>query len=312
MAFKAAAYDTKLGYTAADDRQLAGILAQAGVSNSTALLVSAGSGFASSVAAGLALVQNSYQAQGGLYTVRNDAAVNAMHPNPDPANPRIDQVYVKVYDSADGGDSSDVVQALVLAGTPTAGATLSNLNGMASFTGINNYLLLSRVLVPAGAASAASFTYADARVLTAPAAGFASKLPGYEFGYDQITANVTVTSSNPAAADTIISCAAHTFDGSPVLAEFWTPGIQPPLSSDLTIALYEGGTQLTWLFQAQGAAGAIPTVFPGGGQYKFTPTAGSHTYTVGGFWAGSGNGRINAGAGGSGNSPPAFIRFTKV
>lgn len=167
MAFHASPYSQSQSYSAQEDRQLAAILLGAGVAGSADLLCSAGSGYNTNVAAGRGLISNSYQTQGGMYIVRNDAPVSVTHQLPDPSNPRIDQIYVKVFDSIDGGDSTDSVpQALILTGTPTAGANLTNLNGMATFTGINNYLLLSRVLVPAAAGSAAAFTYADARVVS--------------------------------------------------------------------------------------------------------------------------------------------------
>lgn len=169
MAFHVSPYSQNQSYPPQEDRQLANIFARPGVRSMTDLLASAGSGFNSNIAAGVGVLANTYQTQGGLYVVRNDAAVSTLHTLPDATNPRIDQVYVKVYDSVDGGDASDSIpQALVLAGTPTGGATLANQNGMATFpfSGINNYMRVAKVLVPAGAASAASFTYEDRRPKT--------------------------------------------------------------------------------------------------------------------------------------------------
>jgi len=171
MAFRPASYDTKLGYTSQDDRNVAGVFARQGVRTMTDLVASAGSGFTSAVAAGMAGVPNTFASQGGTYVVRNDGPVSVLHPNPDGTNPRVDTIIVKVYDSNDGGDASDAVLPIVVPGVATSGANLTNLTGLASLASYQNYIPVAYVLVPAGAASAASFTYLDRRPKSA---GFTS------------------------------------------------------------------------------------------------------------------------------------------
>lgn len=134
-------------------------------------------------------------------------------------------------------------------------------------------------------------------------------VPGYEFGYDQITGNVTVTSSTESAGTTIIACAPHSFDGEPVFAQFFTQ-LQPSSGSQVTCSLFEDATQITRLCEY--IPGTISsTQHPYTTSYRFTPTAGTHTYTVTAY-RGSSNGSIIAGSGGTGGEPPTFIRFIKV
>lgn len=136
-----------------------------------------------------------------------------------------------------------------------------------------------------------------------------TKMPGYEIGYDQITSNVTVsgTSGSPT---TVISCAAHTFDGAPAFAFFSAPIVGSAVNDSIVVVLFESTTALGVL--AQYSAGSGGANIPGAIGVRFTPTSGSHTYTVK-AWRVSANGTIFAGAGGSVSTYyPCFIRFTKA
>jgi hypothetical protein len=140
--------------------------------------------------------------------------------------------------------------------------------------------------------------------------------PGFEIGYDQITAPVTVSSTTEGTPTVIIACAAHTFDGGLVILEFFTPemkcasGVTNPF---ILANLYEGATDLGRLCDVGQNGSSIPqsTSAPGIGKFRFTPSAGSHTYTIGG-WVSGGSGSIAAGAGGAGVECPTYARFTKV
>ena len=131
--------------------------------------------------------------------------------------------------------------------------------------------------------------------------------PGYEFGYDQITTNVTVSSTTEASGNTVISCAAHTFDGAPVVAEFFTPRVECGSTGFVIVCLFEGATELGQLAVHNTTSGSAS----GRGSLRFTPTAGSHTYTVTAFRVNN-NGTIHAGSGGTAAVVPTYIRFTKV
>lgn len=140
--------------------------------------------------------------------------------------------------------------------------------------------------------------------------------PGYEVGYDEVTSSVTVSGATEASGTTVISCGAHTFDGSAVVAEFFCGGAIPGAGDFIIVSLFEGGTQIGRLALAQSGQTttivsiqntSIPTI----GKLRFTPSAASHTYTVTAI-KGTNNGTLLAGAGGTGTIVPMYIRFTKV
>lgn len=87
---------------------------------------------------------------GGLYYAENDASVNLPISASNPTNPRIDQIIAQVQDAAYTG-STNSAQLAVLTGTATAGASLTNLVGLASVPASS--LVLAYVLVPANATS---------------------------------------------------------------------------------------------------------------------------------------------------------------
>jgi len=140
---------------------------------------------------------------------------------------------------------------------------------------------------------------------------------GSEIGYDQITTAVDVASTTQATGTTIISCAAHTFDGSPVICEFFSERVITGSDSQrfVVVSLFEGATQITQLayIRNQAAANGSSAHVCTYAKYRFTPTAGSHTYTITAYADNlTGTPSIQAGAGGSATQAPAFVRFTKV
>jgi hypothetical protein len=139
-------------------------------------------------------------------------------------------------------------------------------------------------------------------------------LAGYEIGYDQITASVPVTGTTEAGATTVITCAAHTFDGAAVMVEFFCWAVNTPAvnGGNILVGLFESGTLINRLgfLQSQSASNAGVSILGG---FRFTPSAGAHSYVVK-SWASATTGtpQIFAGAGGSGNQSPAWVRFTKA
>lgn len=135
-----------------------------------------------------------------------------------------------------------------------------------------------------------------------------------EIGYDQITANVGVTSTTSATPTTIIAGSAHTFEGQPVVAEFFTPlAITPAVASGfLLIGLYESAVLIAQMAQLITTAGAVMQSSLTG-RFRFTPSAGSHTYSIG-AWVSSTTGgpTIVAGSGTGGAYTPSYLRFTRA
>jgi hypothetical protein len=136
--------------------------------------------------------------------------------------------------------------------------------------------------------------------------------PGYEWSYNQITSNVSITGNVEGSANTVITCSAVTFDGAPVVVEFFTSRFdaQATAGTSLVVLLQEGATVIGRLAVATNPASAswaIPLCL----KYRFTPTAASHTYSITAFTT-TGSATVEAGSGGSGQQLPAYVRITKA
>lgn len=130
------------------------------------LVCVAGSGLATNVASGRTRLRPSQSGvYKGVYEVWNDSTFAITHAAGG-ANPRIDSIVARINDIDDLGNSTTSGQLDVLAGTATSGATLDNRSGAA--TPSANEQVLYDVLVPAAAASSASFTYRDRRAYANP------------------------------------------------------------------------------------------------------------------------------------------------
>lgn len=134
-----------------------------------------------------------------------------------------------------------------------------------------------------------------------------------EIGYDQITADVTVTGASDPASTMVIPGSAHTFDGAPVIAEFFCSMVETfaAVNGLVIVSLFEGATQITRLALVNNVATGGGLALPVCARYRFTPSAGAHTYSVKAMQV-NGNGTIHAGTGGAAGQPPAYLRFTKV
>ena len=138
------------------------------------------------------------------------------------------------------------------------------------------------------------------------------KAPGFEWAYNEITSNAAIAANSEGTANTVVAASAVTFDGAPVLVEFFTSraDCQNTLGAALVVLLQEGATvlgRLALVLNPAAQAFAVPIL----AHYRFTPTAAAHTYTVTAYTT-SGSATIEAAGGGSGAQMPAFIRITKV
>ena len=140
-----------------------------------------------------------------------------------------------------------------------------------------------------------------------------AKWSGQEITYEEIVADVTISATVEASADTIISTDSIEYDGNPILIEFFAPRVTP-FDSDtalVAITLWQDTTDMgrIWLSATVAAMNAGPS-----GVYaarRLTPSKGPHVYSVRGFRT-VGSGVVNAGGGGAGNHIPAFIRITRA
>lgn len=139
--------------------------------------------------------------------------------------------------------------------------------------------------------------------------------PGYEINYTQITASVNIVSTTESTGTTVFSPGAITFDGGPVLLTFFSPnvGSVSVTGDNFIISLFESTTQIARLAQFSPGTTTAQMEQALSAFYRFTPTAGSHTYTITAFvTATTGTPNVGAGTPGTGAYTPAFIRFTKV
>jgi len=124
----------------------------------------------------------------------------------------------------------------------------------------------------------------------------------------------SITQTAEASAETIVTATEVTFDGStPVLIEFFAPQARPDaaVNRQLNVWLYDGSSSI-------GRMGIM--TYPGGTGHvyvplhlvrRLTPSAAAHTYSVRATVSG-GTGQITAGAGGSGNAMPIYIRVSRA
>lgn len=132
-----------------------------------------------------------------------------------------------------------------------------------------------------------------------------------ELGYSQITSNVTVTSA-VSTGDSVIPPLTVVCDGGPILVEFFCSAARPhnALSANLAISLYYDGAEK---HRYWGSSTNTATGYPDQPvhlQYRMTPTAGSHTFSVR-AGVSTGTGVIYADSATSG-AAPAFLRVSKI
>lgn len=123
--------------------------------------------------------------------------------------------------------------------------------------------------------------------------------------YAQITSDVTVTGSSAGSPTTCITGNAVTYAAVLHKIEVYTPSVLATVNQQVHI--WVDSTDLGKVFQVASASGTY--VFPGYGVYFYTPSAGSHTFSVR-AWRSSGTASFSAGAGGANVSLPAFLRIT--
>ncbi len=131
-------------------------------------------------------------------------------------------------------------------------------------------------------------------------------LPGYEVAFVQSTTAVTVTATVEASSDTILTLSAATYAAVPHIFQFSWPSLQLAGTGTqaVIVSLFDGSTQVCRIWQwNEGTIG-----YWGGqtAQVRYTPTAGTHTFSVRGFRAGGASHTYQAG------SPPAAGVFAPI
>lgn len=137
---------------------------------------------------------------------------------------------------------------------------------------------------------------------------------GYRFTYDELTSNVVVSATTEAAATTVKTATAVTFDGlTTVRVEFFAPYVDVAANAggnNVRFVLYDGSSSIGLL----GLSGSGQTAVLDGPVMlgrELTPSAAAHTYSVRAFRTNA-NSTVTGGAGASGNDVPGYIKITKV
>ncbi len=135
-----------------------------------------------------------------------------------------------------------------------------------------------------------------------------------ELAYAEITAIVDLTATSEGGANVIVTAPAITCDGATtIIVEFFSPCYSPGAGDGRYsgLLLYDNGVLLGWLGQTQNDGSTA------GGQVgnavevkrRFTPSAGSHVFSVRAF-SNAGGGKIYSGPGGAGTYLPSYIRIS--
>lgn len=123
-----------------------------------------------------------------------------------------------------------------------------------------------------------------------------------ELAYQQFTSNVSITATTEATATTVVTAAAITADGSSsYLIEFYSPGVE----GNIALVIYEGSSTIG------GVLGFYSAQTPCLLMKRVTPASGSRTYSIRAYKT-TGSPNVQAGAGGSGNNYPGFIRVSRA
>lgn len=161
-----------------------------------------------SIAAGEAWVKATTGTRNGAYYSVNDASVDLNLTAADSTNPRVDRIILRMADTSDLTSATDNASLEAVTGTPTAGATLANLNGAAALPA--NSLNLAFVLVGAGVTTVSAANignladpFGTANGYAAVSGAVAGAPPAYCFGapsaftpYCDIFHNTTQATAN--------------------------------------------------------------------------------------------------------------------
>lgn len=136
---------------------------------------------------------------------------------------------------------------------------------------------------------------------------------GYELAYNQITTVVNVTVTTVASPQIVIEGTTRTYDGSPVLVEFYATVVVAPTGSTIFLNLWDGATDLGIVGQVY-LTSAVPALGSTlHGRRRLVPSAGAHNYRLLGWLASGTGGAVYAAAGGAGQTHnPAFLRVTRA
>lgn len=126
-----------------------------------------------------------------------------------------------------------------------------------------------------------------------------------ELSYVEFTSTVNITSTTAAAANTIVTSASVSVDGSTkICVEFYAPLVGVVSAATVIITLWQDSTDSGQIGYQSGVV-QWPVML----RRFLTPSSGSHTYTIKG-WRLTSNGTVEGNTGGS-TRMPGYVRVTK-
>lgn len=135
-----------------------------------------------------------------------------------------------------------------------------------------------------------------------------------EVAYVEFTSSVLPNATTEATANTVVTATAFTADGAAVyLVELFTPSCRPDTGAagrSLSHVLYLDGSSIG-IIGSETSQAANSGAKPAFMARRLVPASGSRTFSWRAFVS-AGTGAIAAGAGGSGNTMPGYIRVTRV
>ena len=139
--------------------------------------------------------------------------------------------------------------------------------------------------------------------------------PGYEFDYVAKTSSTSITGTNEAGANTIVTGTSVAYDGSTVvMVEFFCPNVTVAGTNlaYVVVLLYEDSTLLGQWGIVRNMTGASTASFtPVKLGLRRTPSNASHQYVVKAYTS-TGTSTVEGGTGGTGAYVAAYVRVTKV
>jgi hypothetical protein len=150
--------------------------------------------------------------------------------------------------------------------------------------------------------------------VTAGTPGVWSAPPGTELVFVQSVTAVTVTASTYATAQLVVDAGTRTYDGSPIIIEFYSPCVQTAgvASCGTIIDLWDGGTELGALADVYSGNTSGQVAGPVFARRRITPSAGSHNYRIG-AWVQGGTGYVWAAAVTTGSTfGPMYVRIIRA
>lgn len=161
---------------------------------------------------------------------------------------------------------------------------------------------------PAGNTGATGGTGPDGPTGPAGPKGDTGPAGGAELDYAQITSGPTVSATTEGTASPIVTGASKVYDGTRVIIEFFSPNIARTATTNWITLVFYRDTAILGQAKLQTQYGQGVPVFT---RVFDTPSAAPHVYKVAGF-VDAGSVVVGAGAGGAGNSVPAYLRVLKA